>query len=158
MYFVTICTHQRECLLGEIENGQMFLNQYGKVVNDEWLRTAKVRSNVLLDTFVVMPNHLHGIIIITDVVGATRRVAPTGLPNGPKSGSVGAMIGQFKSIVSKRINRVYDTSCAVLWQRNYYEHIIRNEKSLNKIRQYIIENPLYWDLDEENPINVKTKF
>jgi REP element-mobilizing transposase RayT len=174
-------------MFGEIQNGIMKLNEYGQIVHDEWLKTPVIRPNVILDEFVVMPDHFHGIIGITRsvaVVGATRRVAPTNgirtntngirtntngirtiindtqiiqtikRPNGPKSGSIGAIIGQFKSMTTKRINRLRATyrafpTCVApviidrhVWQRNYYDHIIRDAESLNRIRQYIINNPL----------------
>jgi putative transposase len=106
-YFVTICTHQGTCPFGDVVDGDMVLNEWGAIVREEWLRTAIVRINIELDAFVVMPNHMHGIIVIVDndgTIGPTRRVAPTHA-TGPKSGSVGAIIGQFKSIVTKRIRQ-----------------------------------------------------
>ncbi len=161
-YFVTICSHKRECIFGEIVDGVMQLNEYGQIVHSEWLNTAVVRPNVVLEVFIIMPNHLHGIIALTDVdrhiVGATRRVAPTvrlyttSRPTGPASGSLGAIIGQFKPAASKRINRLRNTPGLPVWQRNYYEHVIRNESELSRAREYIVNNPLQWDLDRENPV------
>ena len=153
-YFITLCTHDRAHLFGEVVDGEMRLNEWGEIVRDEWFKTAQVRPYVQLrdDEFVVMPNHIHGIIwIVGDVgVGATRRVAPT-TPRGPAPQSIGAIIGQFKSAVTKRMNELRNTPGALVWQRNYYEHIIRNERALNAIRQYIEENPLRWELDRYNP-------
>lgn len=97
-YFVTICTQNRECLFGDIEDGEMRLNDYGRVVEEEWLRTATIRREVELDAFIVMPNHVHGIIVINAErrsqanVGATRRVAPTPRPKGPAPNSLGAIL------------------------------------------------------------------
>jgi REP element-mobilizing transposase RayT len=186
-YFVTICTHQHVCLFGDVIDAEVMLSTLGCVVLEEWERTALSRPYVTLDEFVVMPNHVHGIIIIDygvaklpDVtksrdVGATRRVAqpdpiyvsdaqpsprathrvaPT-RPNGPVPGSIGAIVGQFKSISAKRINRIRETPGAPAWQRNFYEHVIRDEKSLNAIREYIQYNPARWAEDQENPANVK---
>jgi len=150
VYFITICTHNRECIFGDVVDGEMRLNEFGQVVKTEWLKTAKIRDNVELDEFNVMPNHLHGIIMIIDVVGATRRVAPT---IGLQSNSLGSIIGQFKSIVTKNIRKM--GLCTFKWQRNYYEHIIRNEKEFNQIREYVISNSLKWELDTENPKNIK---
>jgi len=163
-YFVTIVTRRRECLLGEIVDGKMVLSEYGRIVAEEWERTALVRPYVRLDEFVVMPNHIHGIIWIvgddavgaTRPVGATRRVAPTGSttggrPTGPRAGSLGAIIAQFKSAAAKRINQIRGTPGVPVWQRNYYEHIVRNERALNAIRQYIRNNPARWTDDRENP-------
>ena len=158
-YFVTICTYQRQTLLGEIVDGAMVLNACGEIARDEWFKTAQIRDNVQLheDEFVVMPNHLHGIIWIDKPVGATGPVAPTKndfLP-GPKSGSIGAIIGQYKTVTTRRINQTLDSPGAPIWQRNYYEHIIRSDGELNAIRQYVQQNPLKWELDQDNPVNIK---
>ena len=151
-YFVTICTLQGVCLFGDVVDGEMVLNDYGAIVWEEWQRTAIVRANIELDAFVVMPNHVHGIIVIVDndsTVGATRRVAPTNTrPTGPKAGSLGAIVGQFKSVATKRIRQLSHVNVDIpIWQRNYYEHIIRNEKSFNDIRAYIANNPAKWAED-----------
>jgi REP element-mobilizing transposase RayT len=147
-YFVTVCVRNRQSVFGKVTNGRMMLREAGRMVEEEWLKTPAVRPQVQLDEFVVMPNHFHGIIMIRNeptIVGATRRVAPT----GPTAGSVGAMMAQFKSIATKRMRALGHSSFA--WQRNYYEHIVRDEDSLNRIREYILTNPLRWDLDQENP-------
>jgi putative transposase len=109
----------------------------------------------VLDAFIVMPNHLHAIIALTE---GDRRGDPAGRPyntpahpHGPVPGSVAAILGQFKSIAAKRINVLRGTPGELVWQRNYYEHVIRNEIELDHYRQYILENPVRWDLDEENP-------
>jgi putative transposase len=146
-YFVTVCANGRECLFGEITDGVMVLNGFGVIVREEWLRTSEIRKEIILDEFVVMPNH--GIIVITNDVGATQRVAPT----GPVSGSVGAIIGQFKSAVTKRINQIRDNPGVPVWQRNYFERVIRNDRELTAIREYIVNNPVKWAMDRENPVN-----
>jgi REP element-mobilizing transposase RayT len=165
---VTLCTYQRAELFGDVVDGLMALSPYGEVVWEEWFKTGVIRPYVRLDEteFVVMPNHIHGIIWIIDAgatrppddarVGATRRVAPTGgtptPPKGPAPGSIGAIIGQFKSAVTKRINALRGTPGAPVWQRNYYEHIIRDEQALAAIRRYITANPARWDLDRNNAV------
>jgi REP element-mobilizing transposase RayT len=158
-YFVTIVTWQREMLFGEIVNGEtpqgghVRLNELGEIVRDEWEQTAIVRSNVELGGYIVMPNHVHGILIfVDDHVGATRRVAPT--KTTLQSGSLGAVMGQFKSIVTKRINGLWNVSGRPIWQRNYYEHIIRNHDDHDRIHRYIESNPSMWADDDENPNNV----
>ncbi|MCJ7459754.1 MAG: transposase [candidate division Zixibacteria bacterium] len=155
-YFVTICVHGFKNILGSIANGEVRLNKYGRVIRDEWLRTMELRPNVLMDEYVVMPNHFHGIIMIIDdtTVGATRRVAPTTTtkPTTLKSNAIGSIIGQIKSASTKRIRKMGLEYFR--WQRNYYEHVIRNEDKLHKIRQYIHTNPLKWHLDRENPERV----
>ncbi|MDD5230498.1 MAG: transposase [Candidatus Marinimicrobia bacterium] len=154
-YFVTICAHNRECLFGDVTGGEMRCNEYGEIVRQEWFKTAEIRPYVRLDEteFVVMPNHVHGIIWITDDdVGARRRRVPTIEQFGkPVCDSIPTIIRAFKSIVTRRINQIRDTPGALAWQSNYYEHIIRNEESVNRIRQYIADNPRHWAFDRENP-------
>ena len=152
-YFVTSCSYDRELLFGRIEDDGVLLNQYGQIVQEEWLRTAEIRREVRLDEFVVMPNHLHGIVFIDDVVPATRRAhgrAP--LRRGPRS--LGSLIAGFKSAATKRINAARRTPRASVWQRNYYEHVMRDERDLSRVREYIVNNPLKWALDENNPANL----
>jgi putative transposase len=151
VYCVTICTYRRECILGMVrESGEMVLSEFGMIVQEEWLQTAVVRPNIDLDAFIVMPNHIHGIVVITKTiedVGANRRFALTNQPNGTLGGSLGAIMQQFKSIVTKRINKTRNTPTSPVWQRNYYEQIIRNEQILNNFRYYIDSNPEHWALD-----------
>jgi len=162
-YFVTICTRDRECLLGKVVNGMVHLNETGRLVESVWLQTATVRPDIELDAYVVMPNHFHAIFFIHEspgVPGATHRVAPTinhaaaagktRHPTGPKPRSVGAVMAQFKSLVTKRPNAMQQHMGGSVWQRNYYEHVIRDEESLNRIREYIATNAQRWDLDREN--------
>lgn len=169
-YFVTICTHQRNCLFGEIVDGEMKLNTNGEIAKGCWLSLPRHFQNVELDEFVVMPNHLHGIIIIAEEGEAladlnyqkqqkfsSQCFAPTGDTikiNGTIPQSLAAIIQNYKSVSTRQINRINKAKGNVIWQRNYYERIIRNEEALNNIRQYIITNPINWAEDEENPTNV----
>jgi putative transposase len=158
-YFITICTHGRECLFGEVVDGEMRLNTLGEIVHRTWSDLPNHVVRIVLDEFVVMPNHIHGIIMVGDQsvvgagsvgagsVGAGSEPAPTttkrhGLPE---------IIRQFKTFSARRINEHRGTAGTPVWQRNYYEHIIRDEESLNRIREYIANNPLQWELDRENP-------
>jgi len=160
-YFVTICTRDKENLFGEISDGVMQINEYGRIAQQEWLRTRELRSNVRLDQFVVMPNHIHGIIVITprdnvknmgNGCRGVARYAPTGASTGNISaGSLPAIARAYKSAVAKRINELLGTRGAPVWQRNYYEHIIRNDAEWNSVSEYISTNPLCWEQDEENP-------
>lgn len=152
-YFVTLCTHNRECLFGKIVDGEMRLNELGHIVCEEWLRSAEIRPEIMLDAFVVMPNHLHGIVIFTPVGAHGRAPLPSPSPQPPhrKPRSLGSFIAGFKSVVTKRINQTRQTPGIPVWQRNYYEHIIRNQESLARIRRYIADNPAKWDVDPENP-------
>ncbi|MBN8579900.1 MAG: transposase [Anaerolineae bacterium] len=173
-YYVTIVTWQRVFLFGEVVKKEMRLNKVGKIVEWEWLELPKRLSYVELGEYVVMPNHFHGILFIHETVGATRQgqamslsgieplqtVAPEGidgspLPRGPKPASLGAIIAQFKSRVTKRIWKFPEFKETPIWQRNYYEHIIRNETDLQNKTDYIEANPSLWDEDDENPVNAK---
>ncbi len=154
-YFVTICTQNRACLFGEIVDGEMNLNEYGCIVMDEWIKTTEIRNEIELDEFIVMPNHFHAIVVIT-CRGTARRAptkgrAPTMERFGkPVAGSLPTIIRAFKSAVTKRINEARRSSGTKLWQRNFWEHIVRNENELNRIRQYIKNNPKMWAIDKLN--------
>ncbi|BCX05872.1 MAG: hypothetical protein KatS3mg053_3810 [Candidatus Roseilinea sp.] len=181
-YFITIVTHDRAHLFGHVVDGEMQLNAWGDIVRKEWFKTAQIRPYVQLqdDEFVVMPNHVHGIVWIVEndddaavgndamvgddaTVGARRRRAPTihvERFGAPVPGSIPTIVRAFKSAVTHRINALRGTPGAPVWQRNYYEHIISDERvrvgatgrsPLHAIRQYIIENPLRWHLDTYNP-------
>lgn len=155
-YFVTICTQHRTCLFGEMVNEQMQLNDAGRFVEQCWLDIPHHFPHVELEAFVVMPNHVHGIIVITDPVGA-KNFSP--LPNDgtstptlflSTSRTIGSIVRGFKIGVTKWFRMNMDIS--TVWQRNYYEHIIRNESTLHRIRDYIVNNPLQWAVDRENPL------
>jgi putative transposase len=149
-YFVTVCTKDRICLFGEIVDGEMRLSDSGEIVAWTWQDLPNHVSNLQLDAFVVMPNHVHGIIIITnpvvraDSVGAGSEPAPT------RSHGLPEIVRQFKTFAARRINDIRGAPGAPVWQRNYYEHIIRNEKELATMREYITHNPLQWETDREN--------
>lgn len=153
-YFITICTKNRECLFGDVVGGKMVLNEIGEIVDDEWNKTQYLRKNVELDEYVVMPNHLHGILTIDDV--GARRGVPLQQSNrfGTSiSNSLGIIVNHFKSAVKRWCNK--NNHEYFQWQRNYYEHAIRNENELNRIREYIVNNPLEWAFDRNNPNNIK---
>lgn len=133
-YFVTICTHRRQCLFGDVINGEMRLNEYGKIVKNEWLKTVELRANVLLNQYIIMPNHLHGIVIINDNGRGVLQCAPTQSFRSPTQ-TIGAIVRGFKSSTTKYINQIRNTLGTSIWQRNYYEHVIRNEKELNRIKK-----------------------
>jgi len=157
-YFVTVCTWRRENLFGEVLDGEVRLNERGRIVDECWNEIPEHFPQVELDTFVVMPNHIHGIIVIKgndDVgVGATH-ASPLRKKSGPTPKSLGAMVGSFKSAVARRIQVKFGGTG--IWQRNYYEHIIRDEKEWDLIRRYIESNPDNWEQDEENPGRVLEK-
>ena len=126
-YFVTIVTQERKKLFGEVVDGEMILNEVGLMVKEVWEVIPDHSPNVELGVFVVMPNHVHGIINISDLL-ATRASPLPRVSKGPIPGSIGAIIGSFKSATSKRIRGLDNNHRKRLWQRNYYEHVIRNER------------------------------
>lgn len=152
-YFVTLCTQNRACLFGEIVDGQMRLHPAGREAGQCWLQIPQHFPNVELDEFVVMPNHVHGIVVLGDGGRGTVCRAPTTVERfgRPVSGSLPTVVRSFKSAVTKRINALHGSPGVSVWQRNYYEHVIRDEASLQDIREYIVNNPLQWTLDRENP-------
>ena len=155
-YFVTICTKDRECLFGDICDNNLHYNDHGQIAYEFWSKIPEHFSNAELDGFIVMPNHIHGIVVIGDDGRGLACHAPTNRKFAkPISNSLSTIIGSFKSAVTKQINQIRGTPGISVWQRNYYEHIIRNEDDLNKIRQYIADNPLEWDTDENNLVNLK---
>lgn len=150
-YFIIICTHDRRRSLGEVVDGAVILSADGKIVEQCWLRLPKLFPWVELDKYVVMPNHLHGIIIGTGNASDSVAVASPDAPaHGTVPGSVGAVIQSFKSISARRVNLIRKRrgDQNPLWQQNYYEHVIRNDKSLSEVRDYIDANPYNWDYDE----------
>ena len=182
MYFVTICCQDKICRFGKIENEAMVLNDFGKIAYDEWVKLQERYPNVLLDIFQIMPNHIHGIIVLNDV-GATLAVAlnddavaqnkgagaspaPTNVLNdvandngagASPAPTVGNIVGGYKSLVVNRcleICKSQNDYMGKLWQRNYWEHIIRNEHSYQHIADYIFNNPINWDNDTLYSANI----
>jgi REP element-mobilizing transposase RayT len=149
-YFVTICTYNREILFGNISDNVMILSEYGNIVKEEWLKSTEIRKEIELDEFVIMPNHVHGIIIINhdDDVETNGRSSLQQKQFSMQPKSIPSFIAGFKSSATKRINIARNMKGNPVWQRNYYERIIRNEKELHQIRAYIHNNPLNWYKDE----------
>lgn len=160
-YFITICTYRKENILGYMIDGKIELNVLGKITVREWLKTLQIRKNIQLDEYMVMPNHFHGIIILTDNSKGVLQYAPTNEFRSP-SQTIGSIVRGFKSAVTRQIKRLDYPFFYSVWQRNYYEHVIRNENELNLIREYIQNNPLRWQYDRENlegkPDEIEKKF
>jgi REP element-mobilizing transposase RayT len=145
-YFVTICIHDRQNLFGRIEEGKMTTNRYGDMADQEWRKLEQRFPHASFDVFQIMPNHIHGII----AVGATLAVASNRAGASPAP-TVGNIIGAYKSLVANECRRICDLQGVVLgklWQRGYYDHVIRDEKDYLRIAEYIQNNPLKWELDE----------
>ncbi len=167
-YYVTIVTWHRDILFGEVFNGEMILNKAGKIVLAEWLELPKRLRYVQLGAFIIMPNHVHVIIFIKDEASQAlpNQFIRNALlnndarqsfsqPRGPKPASLGAIVGQFKSRATDHLWKIPELNNTPIWQRNYYEHIIRDEVDLKNKTDYIEANPSLWDGDEENPLNIK---
>lgn len=148
MYFVTICTNEMSSLFGRIVSGEVFLNRFGFIAQEELIGLQSIYPNIEIynDEFVIMPDYIHVILWIRNV-GATEPVARKPIP-GLTQKSLGSIIGQYKSRVTKRINQQRNTPGKPVWQRNYYDRIIRNEKELHNIKKYITENPLRREEDQ----------
>ncbi len=161
-YYITLCTKARQCLFGDVVKGEMRLNSLGYIAFTCWQAIPNHFPHVELDAFVVMPNHLHGILVISDTLIRARHCrAPTIKQNHipqieqfgkPVPGSIPTVIRSYKGAVTRRINLICNTKgTSLIWQSNLYEHINRIEESLHNIRQYIRENPWRWADDPENP-------
>ena len=150
-YFITVCTYRHRPLFGKIKQGEMICNPFGDIVVDEWLKTGLLRSFVLIDEWVVMPNHFHGILFLdTQQPRADKEhTGRVGEQFGkPTVGSLPTIVRSFKAIVTRRINELRGTNGAVLWQENYYERVIRQEEEYQNIVAYIRNNPVKWEEDE----------
>lgn len=170
-YFVTACNQGRESLLGEVMDGEMILNDAGRMVEQWWLELNNKFPDIKTDTFMVMPNHFHGIIMIVgaalkpaqnDTVGAALCGRPgftEGQPHGVAP-TLGTIMDWYKTMTTNEyIRHVKQDNWlpfpGKLWQRNYHERVIRNDEELNRVREYIMHNPARWAEDEDNPMNIK---
>jgi len=163
-YFITLVSWQRENIFVEILDGMIELNKFGQIAKQQWEKLPRRFRHIELDEFVIMPNHIHGIIIISadrsrgtadevyDNDAESSRRAPTERFAKPVLGSIPTIVRSYKSSVAYRINIMRDTPGVPVWQRNYYEHIVRDEHEWNLINQYIINNPFNWQDDDENPV------
>ncbi len=162
-YFITICSAGREPIFGRILDAEMVPNESGRLVETEWLRSAEMRVNLELDAFVVMPNHVHGIVTIleqdhavVDTLASQEQIDSNSRAHGSaplrrRAQSLGSLIAGFKAATTVRINELRQTPRVPVWQRNYYEHVVRTEVDLTRIREYVQANPQRWELDRENP-------
>jgi putative transposase len=147
-YFITICTQDRQCIFGDIKKGEMQLNLLGTIADKYWQEIPQHFPHIKLDVFVVMPNHVHGILWIVKRIARETKTKDYGKMT---PGSISTVIRSYKSAVTKKINLICNQKgMASVWQRNFYEHINRDEESLSEIRKYILNNPLDWDNDDEN--------
>ena len=154
-YFITLLVKNRNHLFGEIKNDKVNLSIFGEIAENEWLNTTSIRSNIVLDEFVIMPDHMHAIIIITDNVNSNLKTFNTKLSS--PANTFGAVIIGYKGTVTKKNNELRNTPSDSVWQRNYFDRIIRNENEYNRVCEYIYYNPLKWEIVNNNPENYKLK-
>ena len=160
-YFITICTKNRERFLGEIVGGEMQLSEIGKIVQKYWLEIPDHFSFIVLDNFIIMPNHVHGIVVIDNANNVETRqclVSTSGMKTinrfqNQGKHTISSIIGAYKSICTKTINKIQN-KIFFGWQSSFYDHIIRSENELSRIREYIVNNPIKWDSDRNNPENL----
>lgn len=145
-YFITICTHEKKCTLGCIKSGVAQLSEAGKIVEEEILKTTEMRIDCSIDEYVIMPNHIHMIMRLKRSL--SKALSNASFVSGFKGNSVSSIISGIKSSATRRIRLLWNSRSAAVWQRNFYEHIIRNEDDYNSIRQYIRENPSKWNKDD----------
>ncbi|HTZ98790.1 MAG TPA: transposase [Candidatus Aquilonibacter sp.] len=153
-YFVTICTHGHRQILGYVSGSEMRLNSAGAAVRGAWFDLPKRFPSIVLPEFVAMPNHVHAIIGLTRPIPPRNAGAASSAPTTEKQGlrypSLANVVRTFKSVSAIEVNRILGRSGEPVWQRNYYEHIIRNAKEFQRICKYILENPSHWHDDPEN--------
>ena len=152
-YFVTLCTSGRFCMFGDVVDDVVVLNDLGRIAEEEWQASTGLRKEIELDRYVVMPNHLHGLVFFRSQNPLPEEGAdPAAQPcqRRPRR-SLGSFIAGFKSAVTRRINRRRSSAGGRVWQRNYWEHVVRSERALDAIRRYIDNNPARWSFDRYHP-------
>lgn len=169
IYFVTVCTEGHVCLFGDVRDGQMRPNECGLIVEHEWMQSGVIRPEIAIDVFAVMPNHLHGLVAINPTVGAYGGTPTSDVTDGDQRReftttkrayrctplrpprSLGSMIAGFKQVTTMRINELRGTPGAKVWQRGFYDRVVRNDDEFDRIAWYIVTNPERWMDDPEHP-------
>lgn len=148
-YFLTLCTHRRRCLFGSVEGAVCVLSAFGRIVEEQLLRSVELRSELRLDSFVIMPNHIHLIAVLSAKENPALDYSRQ--PHQRERRSISSFMGGFKSKLTASINSERGSPGESVLQRGFHEHIIRTEGALNRIRQYIADNPARWELDHLHP-------
>ena len=159
-YFVTICVSQRICLFGTISGGVMCLNELGRIASEAWPALAKHHADFVLDTFVVMPNHVHALLWVRPPDDGQPPIESTHQRGfgGRSASSLSVLVGAYKSSVTQQTRRRRLLPVPVLWQRNFYDNIVRNDDVLAQVREYIRENPARWCEDLLHPAAASNRF
>ena len=154
-YFITACTQNRLPLFGQIVDSKMAVNRLGAIVEDCWARLTDHYDNVALDAFILMPNHVHGVLIIEDDLPDVGAGWKPGLPSAmiSKRHGIPEIVRAFKTYSARKINEMRAADRPPVWQRGFYDHVIRGEGELNRVRTYIMDNPRRWSEDPDNPAN-----
>ena len=146
-YYVTICAYQNRCLFGKVIDRSVILSPVGLIIQREWLATPGIRPDVILDEFCIMPNHVHLVFKSGEESRAVQ--SKSGLTRAARS--LGSLIGQFKSTVTKCVREMVGSARFTVWQDGFYDHVVRDTKDLERIRRYVRSNPERWQFDRENP-------
>jgi REP element-mobilizing transposase RayT len=151
-YFVTLCTENRRQAFGEINDGKLEPTRRGMIVQECWNDIPNHHPFVQLDAFILMPNHIHGVLVFVGEkpLGPVVATPASPQPPGPAKSSLGSVVGSFKSAVSRKINKLRPHAADGLWQVSFYDHVVRNDRALDRIREYILSNPERWNEDELN--------
>jgi putative transposase len=151
-YFLTICVRNRECLLGEIQDGKMLLNDYGEIVRSIWEGLPNQVLDIDLDEYIIMPNHFHAILVIDKSVDSASIYDDLDVHEAKdrRKMLLPNVVGRFKMLAAKAINQKREIEGS-FWQRNYYENVIHSEEDLQRVREYIVNNPMQWEMDENHP-------
>jgi putative transposase len=146
-YHITICSHNRDTIFGDVTHATVILSPIGKIIDEEIRKTPTVRSEVIVDTYVVMPNHVHLILTDDSNAMAPREFEP------PQAGTISSVINGLKAACTSRVRKEIGPPGIVIWQGRFYDRVIRDDEELQRTRQYIIDNPAQWEDDHENPKN-----
>jgi REP element-mobilizing transposase RayT len=146
-YFLTLCTVGHVCLFASANDGKLRLNRLGRIVAQEWRRTGELRPEVFLDAWALMPNHVHAMVFLPDKEPVPASAGTGGAHLNRRPRSLGSLVSEFKATATARIHRALGTPGRRIWQRGYFDRVIRSEEHLERVRQYILENPLRWSED-----------
>lgn len=147
-YFITICTFHNKCIFGKVENNEMCLNKFGQIVQKEWKKSGEIRTEIEVDEFVIMPNHFHALIGIDCINYKQQEKVVNNITQHYMPKSVATLICGFKSSVTSKIRKLVNDKKFQVWQKNYYDHIVRKSESVERIRNYIFNNSLNWNKDK----------
>jgi putative transposase len=151
LYFVTICADRTRCIFGRVVDGETRLNLLGRIVEDEWTKSLELRRHIDLDAYVIMPNHFHAIVALFDQGARSAPLRGKRLQDGMQEKSLASLIAGFKASATRRAAAALPRLRTPIWQRNFYEHVVRDDRDLERIRGYVEANPARWEEDSYHP-------